>query len=216
MSHPSDGFTGILHPEVKAYVAALAGDEDPLLAAMEAHCAERNFPLIGRPSGRWLELLTLAIGGRRVFEFGSGFGYSAFFFARAVGPDGEVIGSERDAHELDTHRRFFRSHPLAARIDLRIGDAFETFRATQGDFDAVLIDIHKQGYVEALELAVPRIRKGGLLLADNVLWGGKTARKAEDADTATLQEFNRRVFADPRLRSGVLPSGDGLLVALRA
>ena len=91
MSHPSAAFHGIIHPEVKDYLGRLAGDDDPLLDRMEAYCRERGFPLIGRQSGRWLELLTAMIGGKRVFEFGSGFGYSAFFFARAVGANGVVI-----------------------------------------------------------------------------------------------------------------------------
>lgn len=213
MSHPSDGFTGIVHPEVKAFVAALRPEPDPLVAALEDEARRRNFPLIGRASGQVLELLALAIGARRVFEFGSGYGFSAYFFARAVGDGGLVIGTDKDQHEIDTHRRLFAGHPLAGRVDLRVGDAFDVFRATEGEFDAVLIDIHKEGYVAALELAVPRLRSGGLLIADNVLWGGKVARPAPDPATAALQEFDRRLFADARLDAVILPVGDGLAVA---
>jgi caffeoyl-CoA O-methyltransferase len=210
VSHPSDAFTGIVHPEVKAYLASLAGADDPVLDAMEAYCAERRFPLIGRQTGRWLELLAGAIGARRVFEFGSGFGYSAFFFARA---GAEVVGSEKDAHEHEAYVRFLAGHPLGGRIDIRTGDAFEIFDATTGSFDAALLDLHKQGYLAAYERAVPRLRPGGLLLADNVLWGGKTAREAHDDDTRALQSFNQRVFSDPRVQASILPVGDGLLVA---
>jgi predicted O-methyltransferase YrrM len=217
VSHPSDGFTTIVHPEVQALLAGLAGPDDPILERLERYGAERHFPLIGRASGRWLELLTRAIGGRRVFEFGSGYGYSAFFFARAVGDGGAVIGSEKDAHELVAHRELFAGHPLAARIDLRLGSAFDVFAATDGEFDAVLIDIHKEGYVDALQVAVPRLRSGGLLLADNALWGGKVARAAAPDDDATraLQEFDRRLASDPRLLSAILPVGDGLAVGLK-
>lgn len=216
MSHPSDGFTGIVHPEVKRFIADLSPEDDPLIAEMEAWSAANKFPLVGRASGHVCEWLTRSIGGRRVFEFGSGFGYSAYFFARAVGEGGLVIGSELDGHELVEHRRMFAGHPLAPRIDLRQGDAFAIFASipvADGLFDVVFVDIHKEGYAAALEASVPRLRPGGLLLADNVLWGGKVARPADDERTAALQAFDRLAFADARLDCAILPVGDGLLVA---
>ena len=216
MSHPSDGFTGIVHAEVKQFIGELSPEADPLVAEMEAWSAENGFPLVGRASGHTCEWLTRAIGGRRVFEFGSGFGFSAYFFARAVGEGGIVIGSEFDEPELVVHKRMFAGHPLASRIDLRHGDAFEIFADipdADGPFDVVFIDIHKEGYAAALATAVPRLRRGGLLIADNVLWGGKVARPADDERTAALQAFDRLAFADPRLDCAILPVGDGLLVA---
>jgi caffeoyl-CoA O-methyltransferase len=218
MSHPSDAPLHILHPDVRGYIAALASTgDDPLIARLADHAMATNFPLIGRSSGGWLELLTRIIGGKRVFEFGSGFGYSAYFFARGVGVGGEVIGSEKDAHELDAHRRLFDGHPLADRIRIELGGAFEVFDAQPGIFDLVLIDIDKANYPRALEAAIPRVRPGGLILADNVLWGGKTARPAaaDDASTTALQQFNRMLVADRRIRTEILPCGDGLSVSLR-
>ncbi len=218
MSHPSDGFTGIVHPEVRGYVRGLPTQPDPLADRLEAYAATRGFPLIGRTSGRWLELLTRAIGGRRVFEFGSGFGYSALFFARAVGQEGEVVACERDLWEIEAFEQHFGDSALRGRIRMVHGDAFDVLGETEGPFDAVLIDCNKRDYARALEAALPRLRVGGLLLADNVLWGGKTSRPAaaDDESTRALQAFNQAVFDDPRLHSGVLPCGDGLLVALKA
>jgi len=214
MSHPSDGFTGIVHPEVRDYMGTLAREDDPIVARMEAYAAERGFPLIGREAGQWLAQLTVMIGGRRVFELGSGWGFSAYFFARAVGPEGEVIGSEKDAWELDAHRRLFSDHPYASRIDIRQGGAFEVLAGTQGDFDVVFCDIDKQGYPRALDEGVARLRPGGLFLADNVLWGGKTARPAapDDPSTQALRAFNETFFAHPGLDALILPVGDGLAV----
>lgn len=210
MSSPSDGFTSIVQPEVSAYVNQLAGDDDPLAHRLEAFALERGFPLVGRASGRVLELLTTLVGGRRVFEFGSGFGFSAFYFARAVGDRGEVIGAEKDAWEIEAFERLFWRHPFRHRIQIGHGDAAAIFRATKGAFDVVFLDLHKAGYLDALELALPRVRSGGLILADNVLWGGKTARPAADADTAALQRFNERIFQHERLSTTILPVGDGL------
>lgn len=215
MSHPSDAFTGIVHPEVDAYLDGLSGADDPVLDRMEAYAATRGFPLVGRGSGRWLELLTRMIGGRRVFEVGSGFGYSAFFFARAVGPSGVVVGTEKDAHELEAFRGFFDGHPLAVRIDLHLGSGLDVLSGMDGDFDVIFLDLGKGDYPAALAAAVPRLRTGGLLLADNVLWGGKVARAATDDDTRALQAFNHALFDDPRMAAAILPVGDGLAVGVR-
>lgn len=217
MSLPDDAFTGIVHPEVRAYLASLPGADDPLLDRLESYGIQRGFPLVGRASGRWLELLTAMVGGRRVFEFGSGYGFSAFFFARAVGPQGRVYGAEKDPWELDAHRELYAGHPLAERISMVQGDAFEVLAGLEGDLDVVFLDLDKERYPLAFEVAVPRLRPGGLLLADNVLWGGKTARPApeEDAATRALQRFNELAAADPRLRTAILPVGDGLSVSLR-
>ena len=206
----------ILTPEIGAYIDRLTGPTSPLAERLGAHARERGFPLIGETSGRWLELLTRAIGGTRVFEFGSGFGFSAHYFARAVGPAGEVVGSEFDAHELEDFERLFGSDPLRKRITIHHGSALDVFASTTGPFDAVLIDIDKEQYIDALEAAIPRVRPGGLILADNVLWGGMTAQQGAESDPATdiLKAFNERIVSDPRLLTGILPSGDGLSVSL--
>jgi len=217
MSIPKNAITRVVNSDISQYLSVLAGDPEPIVLEMEAYARQNDFPLVGRSSGRWLELLTKMIGGRRVFEFGSGYGFSAYWFARAVGEDGTVIGSEKDEHELDMHLKFFANSPYLKRIDLRQGDAFQVFRHTDGPFDVVFIDIHKQGYVQALELALPRVRPGGLVLADNVLWGGRTAQPAEEDDEGTqaLQEFNRRIMSEPELQSMILPVGDGLAVCMK-
>lgn len=214
MSAPVDAVYALVHPEVEAYLASLEPAADPLLDALEAYAHARGFPLVGRASGRWLERLSRMIGARRVLELGSGFGYSAFFFARAVGEGGWVECTEKDAHELEAADRLWGDHPLRARLRWHLGSALETLAALDGDFDVVFVDLAKRDYPAALDAAVPRLRPGGLLLADNVLWGGKVTRPG-DPDTEALRTFNLRLHADPRLDAAILPVGDGLAVARR-
>ena len=130
---------------------------------------------------------------------------------------GQVCGGSSFGQPVDEYRRslrLFAEHPFAPRIDIRQGGAFEVLAATEGDFDVVFCDIDKQGYPRALEEGVARLRPGGLFLADNVLWGGKTARHAAPDDTSTraLQAFNEAFFAHPGLDALILPVGDGLAV----
>lgn len=214
MSHPADALHSIVHPDVRAYLDGLLPPDDPLLDTLEAYGAERGFPLVGRASGRWLELLARLGGARRVFELGSGFGYSAFFFARAVGEGGEVVCTEKDLHELQAARRLWAGHPLAGRLRWIHGSALDALAEAEGRWDVIFLDLGKKDYPAALELAAPRLRPGGLLLADNVLWGGKVVREG-DPDTEALRAFNRAASADPRLETLILPVGDGLVVARR-
>lgn len=216
MSSPTDARFPILTPQIGDYITQLTGPSSPLAERLAAHARRHGFPLIGESSGRWLELLTRGISGRRVFEFGSGFGFSAYYFARAVGPDGEVVGSEFDEHEIEDFGTLYADDPLRNRITIHQGSAIDVFNSTSGIFDAVLIDIDKEDYIEALQASIERVRPGGLIMADNVLWGGLTAQEAANDDTATqtLQEFNELIFSDPRLLTGILPCGDGLSVSL--
>ncbi len=217
MSHPVDAPTTVLNPDIKTYLAALRPTDDALLDKMERYGETRGFPLVGRESGYWLELLTTLINGRRVFEAGSGYGYSAFFFARAVGPEGNVICTEKDEWEKESFERLYKGHALRSRITYHQDGALEVLAAVNEPFDVAFIDVEKRDYVRLLEALIPKVRIGGLLLADNTLWGGKVASEAEPEDDSTraVQAFNRRLFEDPRLQSAILPACDGLSVSVR-
>lgn len=215
MSLPRDALSPIVDPDVQAYLATLSPPDDALLGRLEAHAAERGFPLIGQAAGRWLELLVRAIGGRRVFEMGSGFGYSGFFLARAVGAEGEVHLTEWDHEDVDRFSAFYRGHPLEPRLSMHHGRAEELLAKTSGLFDAIVLDLEKEDYIAALAQAVPRIRPGGLLLADNSLWGGRVARDVHDPTTCAVRAFNEQLHAHPQLMAAILPAGDGLAVGLK-
>lgn len=215
MSAPLDAPLQPVHPEVGAYIAALDPGADPLLHALEEAAEARGFPLIGRSSGRLMELLCRAIGARRVLELGSGFGYSAYFFARAVGEGGEVVCTEKDTWELEHHRRLYADSPLAVRIRYRLGNALEHILQEPGPFDAALLDLDKQSYLAALEPLAERLRPGGLLFVDNTLWGGRVCRGPRDPSTEAVHRFNRVLASDARFESALLPVGDGLTVARR-
>lgn len=212
MSHPQDSITTIVHPEVRAYLERLL-PADPFLDRLEAYARDRKFPLVGRVSGQTLFMLARMIGAKRVFELGSGWGYSALFFARA---GAEVWGTDKDQHEVDAFDILFADHPLRQNIHIRVGDALSLLSETPGEFDIVFFDLDKESYPRALEQVIPRLRPGGLVVADNVLWGGKPARGVEDPATQALVHFNKILFEHPALEPMILPVGDGLAVARKA
>lgn len=190
--------------------------DDPVLLQMEGLAADREFPIVGRVCGAALEMLARSIGARRVFELGSGFGYSAWWFARAVGPQGSVSLTDGDEENMAQARDYLERAGLKTRCTFLVGDAFESLHATQGDFDVIYCDIDKEGYPEAFRLAAERLRVGGMYLCDNVLWKGKVAETdTDDKLTKAIQQHNVAVYADERFLTTILPIRDGILCALR-
>lgn len=207
----------IVNDEVSSYIHGLYDRfDDPVLLQMESLAADKEFPIVGRPCGATLEMLARSIGAQRVFELGSGFGYSAWWFARAVGPQGSVSLTDGDEENIAQARDYLERAGLKHRCTFLVGDAFESLNATQGDFDVVYCDIDKGDYPEAFELAAERLRVGGLYLCDNALWKGKVADKDTDDEwTQAIQKHNEAVFADERFLATIIPIRDGILSALR-
>jgi predicted O-methyltransferase YrrM len=206
---------------VEAYLTELARAEhgDPVLVDMEARAAEHGFPIVGRATGRYLELAARSVGARRVIELGSGYGYSAYWFARAVGPEGEVICTDGDADNARLAEEYLTEAGLWDRVRYRVGDALEGLAAESGEFDVVYCDVDKPGYPDCWCAGRERIRVGGLWLCDNVIWDGRVAtgtdREGQSGWTAAIREHNRLVAEDSRYVGAIVPIRDGVMAALR-
>jgi caffeoyl-CoA O-methyltransferase len=210
----------IVDPRVEDYMRSLLTRYDePVLLEMEAEGKERGFPIIGRLVGVTVELLARSVGARRVFELGSGFGYSAYWFARAVGPTGEVHGTDGDPANEPKALDYLSRAALAEPIRWHVGDAVTQLGAVEGEFDVVYNDIDKDGYPAAWMAARERIRVGGLYVCDNVLWSGRVAVQDPDDPrplyTRAVLEHNRLIAEDERFVSSIVPTRDGVFVALR-
>ena len=208
--------TPLYSVELDEYIRDLLAPRAPVIAEMEALASDRQIPIVGPAVATLLATLAASIGARRVFELGSAIGYSTAFFARAVGPSGRVFYTDGDKDNAVEARGYLQRLGLAERVHFLTGEAIGLLRATSGDFDVVFIDIDKEGYPAALEAAAPRVRPGGYLLADNVLWSGKVVdRSARDPATEGIREFNRRLFARTDFTSVIVPLRDGVAIARR-
>jgi predicted O-methyltransferase YrrM len=197
------------------YLLSVLPPRDAVLARMEDEAARRHIPIVGPAVGRLLAQLARITGARRVFELGSAIGYSTIWLARAVGPEGRVFytdGSEENAAEA---RRNLEEAGVSDRVTVLVGDALTRLAETEGEFDLVFNDVDKEGYPEVLRQAVPRLKAGGLLVTDNVLWDGALRLPAceDDAETAAIREFNRLSYAHPDLEVTIVPLRDGVAVA---
>ena len=209
-----------VNPVIEDYMRGLLGRTDhPVLIEMELLAQKNNFPIVGRLVGVFLETMAKMINAQRVFEFGSGYGYSAYWFAKAVGSTGQVICSEADFLNKEKAEKFLGAAGLWDRIDFRAGMAQAIFTQTDGLFDICYNDVDKGDYPEIWLTAKDRIRPGGLYIADNVLWRGRVALEYH-ADvfpgwTEAVREHNQLVFNDPDFDAFVNPTRDGVIVARR-
>jgi len=207
---------GITSEPVEQYLYSLLPPRDEVLAAMEAEATKRDIPIVGPLVGRLLHQLALMHGAKTVFELGSAIGYSTICWARAVGEGGKVIYTDGDRKNADEARGFFERAGVASRITIKVGDALELLSEQKQAFDIIFCDVDKEDYPRAFRLALPRLRQGGLLIADNVLWSGKVAEKnPAEATTKAILEFNRLMYSSPDLFSTILPIRDGLAVAVK-
>lgn len=207
---------GITAAPIEDYLYSLLPARDAVLAEMEAEAAKRDIPIVGPAVARVLHQLALISGAKTVFELGSAIGYSTIWWARAVGDGGRVIYTDGDRNKADEARGYFERAGVADRIKIKVGDALEFLSEEKQEYDIIFCDLDKEDYPRALRLALPRLRKGGLLVADNVLWSGKvTQEKPEEASTKAIQEFNRQLYGASKLFTTILPIRDGVAVAIK-
>jgi predicted O-methyltransferase YrrM len=207
----------IVEPRIESYLRRLYDREDPVRRDMEDLAERRDFPIVGPLVGRKLEVLARAIGARHVFELGSGYGYSALFFARAVGEGGVVHCTDRSAENAALAREFLGRAGVWDRVRFHQEDALAALRRVGGVWDIVYNDIDKEGYPEVVDVAFSHLRPGGLLISDNVLWSGRVLDGEDDGTPATrgIADFTRRLFAHPGFLASIDPTRDGVAVAVR-
>ncbi len=206
----------IVDPRIEEYMTGLlARHDEPVLVEMEREGAERGFPIVGRAVGVTLETLARSIGARRVVELGSGFGYSGYWFARAIGPGGELHLTDGDSENAGKAESYLSRAGLWDGVTFHVGDALTSFAALDGEFDIVYCDIDKEGYPDAWRAASERIRVGGLYLCDNVLGIGSGNVLDEGPLFDAIREQNASIMADDRYVSTIVPTRQGVMVALR-
>ena len=206
----------ILTPAVEKYLSEVIPARDEVLAGMEQYAREHSVPIIGPECGRLLYLLTQISGARRIFEMGSAIGYSAVWFARAAGPQAEVYFTDSDPKNVELAKENFRKAGISDRVHILLGDAVELIDTVPGEFDIILIDVFKRQYPAALKKSVPRLKHGGLVITDNVLWSGKVTEPAKDDDTRGVIEFNKIVYGSGELFPVIVPLRDGVAVCRKA
>ncbi len=210
--------SGLSYDKVQEYLSGLIPVREPEMQAMEKHAEETGFPIIGPAAGNACYQIARMTGARSVFEMGSGYGYSTAWFARAVKENGGgvvhhvVWDAELSARAVEHLRRL----GLDGLVEYHVAEAVEALRQQTGPFDLIFNDIEKQDYPASLPVIKQRLRSGGVLIIDNILWSGRIFR-AGDTTPATegVRRFTAEITRDPDWIVSLLPIRDGLVVALK-
>ena len=208
----------ILDPGISSYLDGLVPERPKELQDMERIAEETQFPIIGPASGQLCYLVARLIGAKRIFELGSGYGYSTAWFARAVRENG---GGE--VHHVvwddDLSKRARKHLDVLGYTDLvryHVAEAVETLRATDGPFDVIFNDIDKRDYPASIDTILPKLRRGGALIIDNLLWSGRILDPADQSpDTEGVRAVTRRLMESSDWIASIVPVRDGVLVAYR-
>lgn len=206
---------GIVLPKVEAYMYGLLPPRDQVLSDIETLAASRGIPIIGPAVGRVLFLLAKLIDGKHIFEMGSAVGYSTIWLARGAGEKGVVYYTDTEEENARQAEAYFERAGVSDQVRLLTGDALSLIDTVEGDFDLIFNDVDKAQYPEVFVKAYPRLRRGGLLVSDNVLWYGRVAEGNRDAATVAVREFNRLIYSTDDLFTTILPIRDGISVSLR-
>ncbi len=207
---------GITVGPVEDYVYSLLPPRDEVLAEMEKEAVQRKIPIVGPAVARVFQQLAMISRAKTVFEMGSAIGYSTIWWARGVGEGGRVHYTDSDPKNAEQARRYFERAGVADRITIKRGDALELLSEEKQQFDIIFNDVDKQDYPRVFRVAVPRLKKGGLFVTDNVLWSGRVATENPPAaSTKAILEFNRMLYNSPDLFTTILPIRDGVAVAIK-
>ncbi len=216
----------ITAPAIERYIEEISPARPPLLARVEAHAREHRLPIVGPIEGRFLFTLVRLAAPKRLLELGCCSGYSALWFAAATAPFGTQIETiELDPQRADISEQHFRQSEHAGRITLLRGNALEIMPTLEhGAYDLIFNDLLRSGagetggvpnQVRFLELSLPLLRSGGVLLSDNVLCGGQVAEAAPGGAAAGIAEYNQRLMAHPDLETSLVPIRDGVAISLK-
>ncbi len=210
-----DRADAILRPEQAEYLELLLPPSDPLLAEMERVAAGRQIPISDPEVGRLLELLARSCRARRVLEIGTAIGYGTLCLARGA-PEATIVSLDRDAEIQREAMTWLESGGVADRVELHCGEALEMLPGLAGPFELAYVDADKLHLRRFLDLLLPKLAVGGLVVVDNLLWKGRVAGDDTDDETEAIRAFNGYLMMHPQLRSVVLPLGDGVGLAAKS
>ena len=205
----------IIRREQAEYLDQLLTQNDPLLAEMEAYAAEHRVPIADREVARFLEITARASGARKALEIGMAIGYSVVHLARGMGEQGLVVTIEPSDEMIQASSGYLKRAGLLDRVQIKRGKALDVMPALSETFDLLFIDALKEEYKQYLDLGLQRLRAGGVVIVDNLLWGGKVASDDAESSTVALRDFNPYFINHPQLLAEVLPVGDGLGYAVK-
>ena len=207
--------TCIVNPEIETYLKELSPVEDPIIQEMETLAEELDFPIIGSLVGKFLYQITKISKAKKIFELGSGFGYSAYWFSKALENEGYVFCTEisEDNHKIALN--FFKKSEYSGIIKFEVGDGLSILKQQKEKFDIILNDIDKEYYPDVIEIAAKKLSPGGLLITDNMLWFGRVLSNDKTPSTIGVKKFTEIILSRKDFITTIIPIRDGISISLK-
>jgi predicted O-methyltransferase YrrM len=208
----------IIQRDQAEYLDNLTTQKDPVLGEMEAYAAQHRVPIADREVALFLEITARAIAAKKVLEIGMAIGYSVIHLARGMGQGGKVVTIEPSDEMIQAATMFLKRGNLFENVQIQRGKALDVMPRLTETFDLLYIDAVKEEYAQYLDRGLPLLRSGGVVIVDNLLWGGRVAQPAnanDETSTRALRDFNRYFVNHPQLRAEILSVGDGLGYAVK-
>ena len=205
----------ILQLEQAEYLDQLLPQTDRLLTEMEAYAAQHRVPIADREVAAFVEITARASGARKALEIGMAIGYSVVHLARGMGAGSLVVTIEPSDEMIAAASAYVQRAGVGERVRIERGKALDVMPTLEETFDLLFIDAVKEEYKQYLDLGLPLLRSGGVVIVDNLLWGGRVAGDNSETSTVALRDFNPYFINHPQLRAVVLPVGDGLGYAVK-
>jgi predicted O-methyltransferase YrrM len=206
----------ITYDYIDDYLYRIAQPRDELLERMEEYADTNNVPIIGPLVGRFLYNLARSSKSKKVLEIGTAIGYSGIWLARAIAPlQGSLTTIDMNPQRVKLARQNLAEAGLDRSVNVIQGNAMDVLSTLREEYDMIFLDSDKDVYPDAFKMSVPLLRKGGLFVADNALWGGDVAKGGKSTDTQSMIKFNRTVSESKGMSTVILPLRDGVLVSLK-
>ncbi len=205
----------VLEPKIEQYLSDLLPERNRVVREMEEYAEANNFPIVGPMVGRLCYQMVKSINAKRIFEMGSGFGYSTYWLAKGLPDDGKIIFTEYSPDNIKLAKDFLGRARVLDKVEIIQGDAIERLEKMDGEFDLIMNDIDKEYYPKSLEVILPRLRKGGILITDNLIWNGRVVEAEPDAQTRSIMEYTKMIYDSPYLWTTIVPLRDGVGVSLK-
>lgn len=207
------------YDQIQEYLQTYVPERSETFLEMEAYAEAHDFPIIGPLAGHFCYLLARISGARRIFELGSGYGYSTAWFAKAVAENGggQVYHVVWDQALSDMAKGFLSKLGYQDMTQFYVAEAVDTLAGTEGQFDLMFSDINKEAYPASLPVIYDKLKTGGVLIVDNLLWGGRVMdADNQGASTLAIRRFARMIADDPRWSQATVPLRDGVLMAYKS
>lgn len=215
MKHVPQPDKYIVNPDIEEYIESLTPAGDKIQEEMEEHARLNEVPIVGPLVGRLLFQIALISNAKKVLELGSGFGYSAYWFAKAIGEGGSLVYTDMSHDNAGIAEDFFNRAGVRERIDIRVGNAVQILEESRGGFDIIFNDIDKEYYPRVVDEAYEKLRKGGLLITDNMLWSGRVLTGDDSPSTAGVREFTKLLLSNKGFFTTIIPVRDGVSLSVK-